>query len=72
MRAIQKVYMQGNSAVITIPRALLYLLELAPGDWVNIEQIGDEKRVTLQRFSSENVSKRSPGVLPSAPATPVR
>lgn len=72
MKAIQKICKQGNSAMVTLPRPLLYALSLRPGEMV--EWTWDDTGVcTLRPWANrENGAARGPGVIPDDPPRNLR
>ena len=71
MKAIQRVVKNGSSAQVTLIRAILFELDLRPGDFVEVVTPGDGT-VTIRPWkNSEFAGRRSPGVVAeSAPAVP--
>ena len=66
VKAVQKIYLQGNSAVITLPRRLLIPWELQPGAFIELLLDTNTGLVTMRAWGESNVSK-SPGVIGTAP-----
>jgi len=67
VKAVQKIVRNGNSAQITIPRALLFELGLRPGDLIEVFHDGSGIATLRAWANREYVNKRSPGVMPDAP-----
>ena len=71
MKAIQKIVKNGNSAQVTVPRQMLFALDLRLGDFVEIA-ITPEGELHIRPWRNpENVAHHSPGIIaPAAPAVP--
>lgn len=66
-RAVQRIFRHGSSACLTIPRAILYKLDLIFGDHVVLEELGDGT-LLLRKFREEKLSRSSPGMVQEPPA----
>lgn len=67
MRALQKICRQGNSAHITIPRPLLFKLNLMFGDFIELSEQNDGILRIRKYQLDEEVTTQSPGILPDKP-----
>lgn len=71
MKWIQKVVVNGSSAQVTIPRALLFRLKTRPGRFVEITHDDDAESFSVRVWEEqENGTRRSPGLITSAPEMP--
>lgn len=68
LRAIQKIVKQGNSAMVTIPRQLLFAMGLLPGEFVELAQLEDNSVRIRPWRTDENITRQSPGVIPTPPS----
>jgi antitoxin component of MazEF toxin-antitoxin module len=70
-RAIQKVYLNGTSLVVAIPRWLLHRLQLRPGDFVQVRDDDHGSMIVTPWINRENAPGKGPGRLaPEAPEVP--
>jgi virulence-associated protein VagC len=67
VRAIQKITRNGNSMSLTLPRGLMFALNLVPGDFVEIATTGDGAAILRPWSTAENVTPKSPGIIPPRP-----
>jgi hypothetical protein len=72
VKALQKIVKNGNSMQVTIPRAILFEQNLRPGDFVVIESVAGQGFTVTPFVNPDNVSFRSPGLIPSTPGTSTR
>ena len=70
-RAWQKIWTHGNSACISLPRPLMFLLDVVPGDLIVVEQIGDEAALRVTKLDTDSLDRKSPGMIrEAAPVVP--
>lgn len=63
MIAIQKIILQGNSAMVTLPRWLMHALKWRPGQPL-ILTLNEDNTVTLRLWRDlEMQQRRSPGLI---------
>lgn len=68
MRWIQKIVMNGQSAQVTIPRALMFRLNVRPGEFVEVTHEDDADHYRVRIWSlRENAQSHSPGLVPDRP-----
>jgi antitoxin component of MazEF toxin-antitoxin module len=61
--AFQKIILQGNSAMITIPRAAMHFLKWRPGQMVRLT-LGEDRTVLVERYRVDEVQqRRGPGIV---------
>lgn len=60
-RAIQKVYLNGSSVVVAIPRWMLHYLQLRPGDFVEVRHDESGAMVVRPWVNRENAPGKGPG-----------
>jgi AbrB family looped-hinge helix DNA binding protein len=71
VKAIQKIVLNGNSAQITIPRPILFKLNLRPGELVEVSENDDGIMRVRPFIARDDISTKSPGVIsPPAPVVP--
>lgn len=68
MKALQKVLRHGHSAVVTIPRPLLFKCDLLFGDFVALHDNPDGTITLTKWHRGDDVSRQSPGVIDSTPS----
>ncbi len=52
MKWIQKITINGSSAIVTVPRELLFRLKTRPGDFVELEHKDDEDGYTVRLWKN--------------------
>jgi antitoxin component of MazEF toxin-antitoxin module len=63
VQAIQKIVKNGSSWQITLPRPLLFALNLVPGEFVKVWTT-DDGVAHFKKFSTDDqVSRLSPGII---------
>lgn len=71
MRWIQKVVVNGSSAQVTVPRALMKRLKLRPGRFVEIVHRDDSATFTVREWADRvSDSRQSPGLVADLPEVP--
>ncbi len=68
MKALQRIIRHGNSAQVTIPRPILFKLDLMFGDHILLTENGDGT-MTLRKWNTrDDITRTSPGMIdPNAP-----
>lgn len=67
MKAVQKVIRNGNSWVISLPRVMMTMLDIRPGDFVQLEFHEGEPATLTRSDLSGDSAERSLGILPPNP-----
>jgi antitoxin component of MazEF toxin-antitoxin module len=64
MKAVQKIVRQGNSAMVSIPRPLMFATDMLPGELV-IWTLLEDKTLHLRPWRDhEFAQNRTPGIRP--------
>ena len=71
-RAIQKVYMNGTSLVVSIPRWMIHRLQLKPGDHVLVVDDDHGSMVVTPWINRDDAPGKGPGRIPPDPPEVVR
>lgn len=68
MRWIQKIVVNGRSAQVTIPRGLLFRLDVRPGEFIELTHNDNEDSFLVRVWRvRENAQLQSPGLIPERP-----
>lgn len=72
VKAIQKIVRQGNSAMVTIPRQLMFAAGLLPGALV-VWELLEDRTLTLHEWRDNTVQQNTtPGIISGLPSRETR
>lgn len=68
MKWVHKVVVNGDSAMVTIPRALMFRMALRPGEFLELTHDDDAQTFTVRPWGlRENATTKSPGLIAEQP-----